>query len=63
MNILELATRLKAIYDQHGDVDVMFLDHDSNPCGVNHVVLETVEDEDYLEEYNMPQGFKFVSLT
>ena len=65
MTILELANQLKAIYDEHGDIDVLFSgpSHDQNPYEVGRVSVEVVEDEDeYPEDYDMPVGFKFVSL-
>lgn len=65
MTIIELANKLKAIYDQHGDIEVMFTDPNSGqgPFAVGEVAQQTVEDEfDYPEDFNMPVGFKFVEL-
>lgn len=65
MKIFELATKLKAIYDKHGDVEVMFSgpNNDTDPYEVGTVFFEEVlEDDDYPEDYGMPKGFKFVSL-
>jgi len=65
VTILELANQLKAIYDEHGDIDVLFSgpNHDQNPYEVGRVGIEVVEDEEYYpKDYNMPVGFKFVSL-
>ena len=65
MKIFELAEKLKAIYDEHGDVEVLFSgpNHDQNPYEVGRVGIVVVEDEDeYPEDYNMPVGFKFVNL-
>ena len=65
MKIFELAEKLKAIYDEHGDVEVLFSgpNHDQDPYEVGRVGIVVVEDEDeYPEDYNMPVGFKFVNL-
>jgi hypothetical protein len=64
MKILELANKLKAIYDQHGDITVMF--SDPNTCDtfeawvVKHRVAEFNE---FPEEWEMPEGFEFVEIT
>ncbi len=65
MTILELANRLKAIYDKHGDVPVVFAgpNMDQDPYGVEVVNFQKVQYEDeYLEEFDMPKGFEFVML-
>jgi len=65
MKIFELAEKLKAIYDEHGDVEVLFSgpNRDLDPYEVGRVGIVVVEDEDeYPEDYNMPVGFKFVNL-
>jgi hypothetical protein len=65
MTILELANRLKEIYDQRGDIEVMFLDPNSNdgPFAVGAVAAEVVEDpEDFPAEFNMPKGFEYVLI-
>lgn len=65
MKILDLANALKRIYDQHGDVEVMFAgpNHDQDPYGVYSVEFQVVEHEDeYPEDYDMPVGFRFVML-
>lgn len=65
MKIMELAHALKRIYDQHGDVEVLFAgpNHDQDPYGVNEVEFQVVEDEDeYPEDFDMPVGLKFVLL-
>ena len=65
MTILELANQLKAIYDKHGDIDVLFTDPNSRDgpfavCEVNPIEVE--DDDDFPEDFNMPKGFKFVEL-
>lgn len=65
MKILELANKLKAIYDKHGDIDVVFFgpNMDQDPYSVESVMFETVQYEDeYPEEFDMPKGFEFVAL-
>ena len=65
MNILELANKLKAIYDKHGDIDVMFTNpNEDETFAVELVQFTKVQDNDqFPEEYRMPKGFKFVDLT
>ena len=65
MKILELANKLKAIYDQHGDIEVMFTDpNEDDTFAVELVRFTEVEnDDDFPEDYDMPKGFKFVDLT
>jgi len=64
MKIFELAERLKAIYDVHGDIDVHFSgpNMDNEPYSVERTKLTVAEDGAYPDDYNMPAGYKFVSL-
>lgn len=62
MTILELANALKAIYDKHGDIEVM-VNTDGEPMELFGAEFTMVEnDADYPADYRMPAGFKFVSL-
>lgn len=47
------------------NVTVMFLDPDSNngPFSVNIVELETAEEGEFPEDFNMAKGFKYILLT
>ena len=65
MKILELANQLKAIYDEHGDIDVLFTDPNSNdgPFAVGGTEFRVAEGDEYPEDFNMPNGYKFVELT
>jgi len=62
MKIFELAQKLKAIYDLHGDIDVHFSgpNYDQAPYSVEKAEVIVAEDGDYPEDYNMPEGYKFV---
>jgi hypothetical protein len=64
MKILKLAEKLKAIYDLHGDIDVHFAgpNGDQDPYEVIALKVRVAQKGDYPEEYNMPEGFKFVEL-
>lgn len=63
MKILDLATRLKEIYDEHGDIEVMFDDLEkSSVWGITHVSTKVAEKNEYPEDWEMPKGFKFVRL-
>ena len=64
MKIFELATKLKAIYDEHGDIEVFFAgpNMDPEPYCVERAVVTVAEEDDFPEDYNMPAGYKFVEL-
>ena len=63
MTILELANQLKAIYDKHGNVTVMYTDPNSNSTfEVNSVAYRVAEEDEYPESWRMPEGFEFVEL-
>ena len=64
MKILELANRLKAIYDEHGDIDVHFSgpNMDQEPYSVERTEVRVAEEDDYPEDYDMPAGYKFIEL-
>ena len=61
MKILQLADKLKAIYDEHGDIDVMLEEH-GDPVEANYLRFVIARDGDYPEEWNMPADFKFVVI-
>jgi len=62
MKILELATKLKAIYDEKGDIDVMIFDSCDDPYSVSSVSFAVAGVREYPEDYDMPAGFTFVDL-
>ena len=62
MKILELATKLKAIYDEKGDINVMVLDDNNDPYEVSSVSFGVAKKGQYPEDYDMPAGFTFVDL-
>lgn len=64
MTIFELATKLKAIYDEHGDIEVFFAgpNMDNEPYCVGRTEVRVAEEDDYPEDFNMPAGYKFVEL-
>lgn len=64
MKIFELAQKLKAIYDLHGDIEVHFSgpNQDQEPYGVEKTVVRVAENEEFPDYYNMPEGYKFVLL-
>lgn len=64
MKIFELAVQLKAIYDEHGDIDVMFTDPNSNqgPFEVGSTEFRVAEEDEFPKSFKMPAGYKFVEL-
>ena len=65
MTILELANQLKAIYDEHGDIEVLFAgpNMDTDPYCVERTEVRVAEADEFPEDFNMPEGYKFVELT
>lgn len=65
MKIFELAEQLKKIYDEHGDIEVMFeTPNDGSLWSLTKVEFDQVTAHDeYPEDWNMPEGLKFVCLT
>lgn len=64
MTILELANRLKAIYDAYGDIPVMFTDPNrGSTFEVFTVTHRVAEEDEYPEEWSMPEGFEFVDIS
>lgn len=64
MTIFELATKLKAIYDEHGDIEVFFAgpNMDTEPYSVGRTEVRVAEEDEYPKDFNMPAGYKFVEL-
>lgn len=64
MTILELANQLKAIYDKHGDISVMFAgpNEDQGLYSVERLCFNEAEEDEFEPDWNMPAGFKFVQL-
>lgn len=64
MKINKVIAQLNAIKKQHGNIEVMFQspNSDNGPFAVEKIELEEVEEDEYPEDFNMPAGFKFVSL-
>ena len=65
MKILELANQLKAIYDTHGDIEVMFTDpnHNNDTYSVDVARPRVAEKGEFPKDWDMPAGFKFVELS
>lgn len=65
MKILELADQLKAIYDKHGDIEVMFTDPNNNndTYSVGGARPRVAEKGEFPKDWDMPAGFKFVELS
>lgn len=64
MTIIELVKKLKVIHDKHGDIEVMFQDPNSGegPFAVEVVSRCVAEEDEFPEDWNMPEGFEFVEL-
>ena len=65
MKILELANQLKAIYDKHGDIEVMFTNPNDNndTFSIGGTTVRVAQQGEFPKEWDMPAGFKFVELS
>jgi len=64
MKISELKTRLIEIEKEHGDIPVMFPDPNGRfgPYEACVAKTEIAEKGQYPDDFNMPEGYKFVCL-
>lgn len=64
MKITDVEQALKQIRERYGDLDVMFTDPNSSsgPYSVEHLFVETADEDEYPDHYNMPGGFTFVDI-
>ena len=61
MKISEIICKLESLKDQHGDIQVMMKDYDENYIEVFGVNFEESQGQ-FHEEWEMPEGFKFIKL-
>ena len=64
MKASQMIKQLNSIQAKHGDIEVMFTDPNSSggPFAVTSVSVEVAEEDQYPEEFDMPEGFTFVDL-
>lgn len=64
MKISKLRKKLKALEKEHGDVEVMFQDpnSDGGPFAVSTLQSRVAEKKEFPKDWNMPKGFKFVLI-
>ena len=64
MKLNKLIQQLEKIKAKHGDIDVMFQDPNSNcvPFEVSRVSFNVASEDEFPEDFHMPQGFKYVQL-
>lgn len=62
MKILQLAEKLKNIYDDWGDIDVMISDDEGGLWEMRRVDFDIAEKDEYPKSWNIPDGHKFVRL-
>ena len=64
MKISEVIKQLQGIQDERGDIDVMFRDGDSDGVWeVAAVRWKVASENEYPEDWNMPEGTEFVLVT
>ena len=62
MTINEMIAKFEAIRAQHGDVEVMIGESDEAIRSINYVNLYIAEEDEFPEEWDMPEGFIFVEI-
>lgn len=64
MKIAALIKKLEAIKAKQGNVEVMFDDGDgdSGPWAISAVKFSVAEEDEYPEDFDMPEGFKFALI-
>jgi len=62
MTISDLIKQLKKIQKAEGDIDVLMQGHNDCQHAITFARFRVAEAEEYPKSWNMPEGFKFVSL-
>ena len=64
MKINALIKKLAAIQSKQGNVEVMFEDGngDYGPWSISDVKFNVAEEDEFPEDFDMPEGFKFVLI-
>ena len=61
MKLQKLINRLEKIKARHGDVDVFIYDEEGRgPAEVAGVAFDVIEEDDYPEDWNMPDKGVFI---
>ena len=65
MKTSEMIAKLQTIQAEHGDIEVMFQDVEScaGPWSATSACVEVAGEDQYPEDWNMPEGFKFVEIS
>lgn len=64
MKISKVLKQLEKLQKKHGDVEVMFSDPNSDSVySVESVGFRVAEEDEFDEDWNMPEGYKFVDLS
>ena len=65
MKISDLEKKLEAFRAEHGDIEVMLEVGSTSTGGAfdfDHVEVKECEEGEYPKDWEMPEGFKFVSM-
>lgn len=63
MLISELIEQLETAKAEYGDIHVLYTDsRTDDPYPVGRISVEVAEKDQYPEDYEMPEGFTYVSL-
>jgi hypothetical protein len=62
MKITDLIKQLKKIQKAEGDIEVLMQGHNDCQHAITFAQFRTAEEDEYPKSWNMPKGFKFVSL-
>jgi len=61
MKIKKMIDKLQKIEKEHGDIDVMYQDGDGESYwSINSANFREAEEDEFPEDWEMPEGFKFV---
>ena len=63
MLISQLIYQLEKLQQRHGDLDVMFQNDNGEAWEIMLAGHHTVSDDEYPENWNLPEGFEFIKLT
>ena len=62
MTINELIAQLETLREEHGDIEVLQYANLDQIVAIGYANVRVVEDGEFPDDWNMPEGFTFVEL-
>jgi hypothetical protein len=62
MTINELIAQLETIRAEYGDIEVLHYADMDQIVGIGYANVRIAEDDEFPDDWNMPEGFTFVEL-